>query len=140
MRRPTVGEARSPRDSTAGQAARAGRAENELIAASSRGACSGVKPHDARISVSLKIAAEERFSHGSGRFPRRTADQEKEGPDTYARGLAILLVIALFAAVAVKGGTLVKDRLALERIRTVDTPFTMSLPTRTRCCSTGPAP
>ncbi|MCZ7421253.1 copper-translocating P-type ATPase [Verrucosispora sp. WMMA2121] len=39
----------------------------------------------------------------------------------HALGLAIPLVIALSTAVAAKGGILVKDRLALERMRTVDT-------------------
>ncbi|GLZ57222.1 heavy metal translocating P-type ATPase [Micromonospora sp. NBRC 107095] len=38
----------------------------------------------------------------------------------HALGLAIPLVIALSTAVAAKGGILVKDRLALERMRTVD--------------------
>ncbi|GIJ08122.1 copper-translocating P-type ATPase [Micromonospora andamanensis] len=39
----------------------------------------------------------------------------------HALGLAIPLVIALSTAVAAKAGILVKDRLALERMRTVDT-------------------
>ncbi|MFF0718778.1 heavy metal translocating P-type ATPase [Micromonospora sp. NPDC003816] len=39
----------------------------------------------------------------------------------HALGLAIPLVVALSTAVAAKGGILVKDRLALERMRTVDT-------------------
>ncbi|RAO25222.1 Cu(2+)-exporting ATPase [Micromonospora noduli] len=39
----------------------------------------------------------------------------------HALGLAIPLVIALSTAVAAKGGILVKDRLALERMRTIDT-------------------
>ncbi|WP_247673657.1 copper-translocating P-type ATPase [Micromonospora sp. C51] len=39
----------------------------------------------------------------------------------HALGLAIPLVIALSTAVAAKGGILIKDRLALERMRTVDT-------------------
>ncbi len=39
----------------------------------------------------------------------------------HALGLAIPLVIALSTAVAARGGILVKDRLALERMRTVDT-------------------
>ncbi|NLU79842.1 copper-translocating P-type ATPase [Micromonospora sp. HNM0581] len=39
----------------------------------------------------------------------------------HALGLAIPLVIALSTAVAAQGGILVKDRLALERMRTVDT-------------------
>ncbi len=39
----------------------------------------------------------------------------------HALGLAIPLVIALSTAVAARAGTLVKDRLALERMRTVDT-------------------
>ncbi|GGM33959.1 copper-translocating P-type ATPase [Micromonospora sonchi] len=39
----------------------------------------------------------------------------------HALGLAIPLVIALSTAVAAKDGILVKDRLALERMRTVDT-------------------
>ncbi|MFV2115909.1 heavy metal translocating P-type ATPase [Micromonospora sp. LOL_025] len=38
----------------------------------------------------------------------------------HALGLAIPLVIALSTAVAARGGILVKDRLALERMRTVD--------------------
>jgi P-type Cu2+ transporter len=38
----------------------------------------------------------------------------------HALGLAIPLVIALSTAVAAKGGILIKDRLALERMRTVD--------------------
>ena len=38
----------------------------------------------------------------------------------HALGLAIPLVIALSTAVAAKAGILVKDRLALERMRTVD--------------------
>ena len=38
----------------------------------------------------------------------------------HALGLAIPLVIALSTSVAAKGGILVKDRLALERMRTVD--------------------
>ncbi|WP_352232326.1 copper-translocating P-type ATPase [Micromonospora sp. NBRC 101691] len=38
----------------------------------------------------------------------------------HALGLAIPLVIALSTAVAAKGGILVKDRIALERMRTVD--------------------
>ena len=38
----------------------------------------------------------------------------------HALGLAIPLVIALSTAVAAKGGILVKDRLALERMRTID--------------------
>ncbi|MFF5173356.1 copper-translocating P-type ATPase [Micromonospora sp. NPDC000089] len=38
----------------------------------------------------------------------------------HALGLAIPLVVALSTAVAAKGGILVKDRLALERMRTVD--------------------
>jgi Cu2+-exporting ATPase len=39
----------------------------------------------------------------------------------HALGLAIPLVISLSTAVAARGGILVKDRLALERMRTVDT-------------------
>ena len=39
----------------------------------------------------------------------------------HALGLAIPLVIALSTAVSAKAGILVKDRLALERMRTVDT-------------------
>nr|WP_230417045.1 heavy metal translocating P-type ATPase [Micromonospora tarapacensis] len=39
----------------------------------------------------------------------------------HALGLAIPLVIALSTAVAAKDGILIKDRLALERMRTVDT-------------------
>ncbi|WP_444949274.1 heavy metal translocating P-type ATPase [Micromonospora ureilytica] len=39
----------------------------------------------------------------------------------HALGLAIPLVIALSTAVAAKGGILVKDRLALERMRSIDT-------------------
>ena len=39
----------------------------------------------------------------------------------HALGLAIPLVIALSTAVAARAGILVKDRLALERMRTVDT-------------------
>jgi Cu2+-exporting ATPase len=39
----------------------------------------------------------------------------------HALGLAIPLVIALATAVSARAGTLVKDRLALERMRTVDT-------------------
>ncbi|MDX6738721.1 heavy metal translocating P-type ATPase [Actinocorallia sp. A-T 12471] len=39
----------------------------------------------------------------------------------HALGLAIPLVVALSTAVAAKAGILVKDRLALERMRTVDT-------------------
>ncbi|MGB3328093.1 MAG: heavy metal translocating P-type ATPase [Thermomicrobiales bacterium] len=39
----------------------------------------------------------------------------------HALGLAIPLVIAISTAVAAKNGILVKDRLALERMRTVDT-------------------
>ncbi|MGC5050974.1 copper-translocating P-type ATPase [Micromonospora sp. DT48] len=39
----------------------------------------------------------------------------------HALGLAIPLVIALSTAVAAKAGILVKDRLALERMRTIDT-------------------
>jgi Cu2+-exporting ATPase len=39
----------------------------------------------------------------------------------HALGLAIPLVIAISTAVAAKAGILVKDRLALERMRTVDT-------------------
>ena len=46
----------------------------------------------------------------------------------HALGLAIPLVIALSTAVSAKAGILVKDRLALERMRLVDT-----------CCSTRPA-
>ncbi len=38
----------------------------------------------------------------------------------HALGLAIPLVIALSTAVAARGGILVKDRLALERMRTID--------------------
>ena len=38
----------------------------------------------------------------------------------HALGLAIPLVIALSTAVAAQAGILVKDRLALERMRTVD--------------------
>ena len=38
----------------------------------------------------------------------------------HALGLAIPLVIALSTAVAARAGILVKDRLALERMRTVD--------------------
>ncbi|MFB9546366.1 heavy metal translocating P-type ATPase [Micromonospora sagamiensis] len=38
----------------------------------------------------------------------------------HALGLAIPLVIALSTAVAAKGGILIKDRVALERMRTVD--------------------
>ena len=38
----------------------------------------------------------------------------------HALGLAIPLVIALSTAVAAKHGILVKDRLALERMRTID--------------------
>jgi P-type Cu2+ transporter len=39
----------------------------------------------------------------------------------HALGLAIPLVVALSTAIAARGGILVKDRLALERMRTVDT-------------------
>ena len=39
----------------------------------------------------------------------------------HALGLAIPLVIAISTAVAAKGGILVKDRLALERMRSIDT-------------------
>ncbi len=39
----------------------------------------------------------------------------------HALGLAIPLVIAISTSVAARGGILVKDRLALERMRTVDT-------------------
>ena len=39
----------------------------------------------------------------------------------HALGLAIPLVISLSTAVSAKNGILVKDRLALERMRTVDT-------------------
>ena len=39
----------------------------------------------------------------------------------HALGLAIPLVISISTAVAAKAGILVKDRLALERMRTVDT-------------------
>ncbi|MCD0447994.1 copper-translocating P-type ATPase [Actinocorallia sp. API 0066] len=39
----------------------------------------------------------------------------------HALGLAIPLVVALSTAVAAKAGILIKDRLALERMRTVDT-------------------
>ena len=39
----------------------------------------------------------------------------------HALGLAIPLVIALSTAVSAQAGILVKDRLALERMRTVDT-------------------
>ena len=38
----------------------------------------------------------------------------------HALGLAIPLVIAISTAVAARAGILVKDRLALERMRTVD--------------------
>ena len=47
----------------------------------------------------------------------------------HALGLAIPLVIALSTAVSARNGILVKDRLALERMRTI-----------TPCCSTRPAP
>ena len=39
----------------------------------------------------------------------------------HALGLAIPLVIAISTAMAARAGILVKDRLALERMRTVDT-------------------
>nr|BFF22078.1 hypothetical protein GCM10025732_00430 [Glycomyces mayteni] len=71
----------------------------------------------------------------------------------HALGLAIPLVIAITTAVSAKAGILVKDRLAIERMRTVDavlfdktgtltkgsTPSRASAapkgPTRTRCCT-----
>ena len=47
----------------------------------------------------------------------------------HALGLAIPLVVAISTERAARGGVLIKDRLALERMRTVTT-----------VCSTRPAP
>jgi Cu2+-exporting ATPase len=54
----------------------------------------------------------------------------------HALGLAVPLVVSLSSAIAAQGGILIKDRLALERMRTIDTVLFDKTGTLTKGCHT----